>query len=202
MITICVGIKNRTVNLIQCLLVSMNECEQKESLALSIFDCNTDDVENLEKEIRKCWGGELIFKSEAIEFTRTYTLNKAVEAAATEKIFVCDADMTLPVNFIKQYNENVNGNTVWFPVCFSLYAFMPKEIKVNETGWWRHSGRGMMGLLKNNFIKIGQYNLDYKEWGREDDDFFARTKKANFKIVRDQCKGLFHNWHEQGVWHK
>ena len=54
-ITICVGIKNRSKALVDYLIESMNRCIDKNRLSLSIFDCCSNDVLDLKKEIEKKW---------------------------------------------------------------------------------------------------------------------------------------------------
>lgn len=193
MITICVGIYNRTPNLLNCLVASMNECVHNDHLALSVYDCNSTDVSDLKSEIEKAWKGRLVFCCEDRKFSKTYAVNKAVFQSDTNKIFVCDTDMTLPSEFVELYNKFVRKNTVWFPICFSLLNGKERRIAVGN-GWWRGEGFGMVGILKDNYKFMGGLDLRFDKWGREDDDFFVRAH-VYFKVIRRKCPGLFHNWH-------
>jgi predicted glycosyltransferase involved in capsule biosynthesis len=193
MIAICIGIFNRTSQLLEYLISSMNACDDHDQLVLSIYDCKTSDVKDLEGAIRQMWNNTLTFKSENTEFSRSHAFNQAVRQSNSNKIFVCDADMTLPIDFVAQYNKHVASNTVWFPICYSLFRNKRREI-ANGNGWWRGEGHGMVGILKENFELLGGYKLNFDKWGGEDDDFFIRAHR-HFKVIRNKCWGLFHNWH-------
>jgi hypothetical protein len=162
-------------------------------LALSVFDCKSTDVGDLKSDIEQVWKNKLIFKSEDRDFSRAYTFNQAVHRSESNKVFICDADMSLPVDFVEQYNKYVGKTTVWFPICYSLFKDKKSEI-VKGNGWWRGEGHGMVGILKENFELLKGYSLNFKKWGGEDDDLFVRTH-FYFRIIRKKCKGLFHNWH-------
>lgn len=198
MITICVGLQNRTDNMINFLLKSMNECEHKDKLALSVVDVGTTDVSDLKTEIQKHWGGKFNFTKMDLPFGR-YVYNHAVENAESNLIFVCDADMTLPKNFIQQYVENVpNRKHVWFPICFSLYKGVNEYVIKDENGWWRETGFGMMGIFKDVFMNLGGYQVK-TTWGGPDDMMFKMCNKQGLKIKRENCVGLFHNWHPKNT---
>jgi glycosyltransferase involved in cell wall biosynthesis len=190
-ITICVGIKNRTFFLIKCLIRSMNKCKLKENLELSIFDCCSDDVDNIKEKILENWKGILFFKQENVAFTRSYTFNKAVENSNSEFIFLCDADMYLPEDFVEQFYKNVSQDKTWFPICFSLLKNKPL-IENESNGWWREYGFGMVAITKKVFYESGCLNNVFSEWGGEDNDLYERVKT---KKIREKCFGLFHCWH-------
>ena len=191
MITVCVGVKNREKNLIHCLIESLNRCENNGDIFLSVFDCGTPGIK---EAIRAKWPHRLIFNKEEMDFARTYSLNKAAEAAKTEYLFFSDVDMVLPKNFISQFYQNVSPRKVWFPVCFSLNKNTPPIISTGN-GYWRETGYGMCGFYKKDFIKIGGWNQRYMIYGAEDNDIYGRCIKEKFEIIRENCIGLFHTWH-------
>lgn len=190
-ISICVGIKNKSFELFEYLISSMKECIDKDRLSLSIFDCGSNDINNLKIEIEKNWTGKLYFCSEDLTFTRSYSFNRAVKQSNANYVFLCDVDMTLPINFIKLFEDNVSNSSVWFPICFSLARGKERKIDVNN-GWWRDSGFGMVGIKKSLYIEMNGLNEEFIKWGGEDNDFYNRTKVLK---NRNKCIGLFHNWH-------
>lgn len=190
-ISICVGIKNRTLSLIDNLITSLNDCNNKEQLELSIYDCGSTDIDSLYEIVRTYWKGRLVYYKEDRPFERSYSFNRAVEQSSYDYIFLCDADITIPVDFINQYYYNVYPDKCWFPICFSLARDKDRIIS-EENGWWRETGYGMVGLSKKNFLEVKGLNEDYKKWGGEDNDFYNRIP---FIKVRNKCIGLFHNWH-------
>lgn len=190
-ISICVGIKDRTSSLVRNLISSLNNCIGKENLELSIFDCGSSDVPSLLETIREYWKGKLVYRREERNFERSYSFNRAVEQSSYYYIFLCDADMSLPEDFIFQYDKNVNSFTCWFPICFSLAKGKKREVN-EDNGWWRESGFGMVGISKEQFLRLGGLNENFKTWGGEDNDFYNRIDIIK---IRKRCYGLFHNWH-------
>ena len=186
----------------------MNSLDQKDKVALSIYDMGSVDcVCKFKDLIRELWKGELILNTEQGNFSRPYSFNRAAKQSPHEKLFICDADMMLPQNFVKQYESNVKEKTIWFPVCFSLYQDKKPHVH-KSNGWWRKTGYGIMGLHKSVFFNPcffgkGGYNEDYKTWGKEDNHFLNIAKRNHFEIVRIKCEGLFHVYHEKNTqWHK
>jgi len=196
MISICVVNKNRTNNLINYVISSMNEVYGKENIELSLFDFGSTDIDNFNKTIKSKWSGKLVLSIEEKPFHKTYGLNKVAEQVTSDKLFFCDADMTLPKTFVEDFEARVKPGQAWFPVCFSLYENKPKII-TKENGWWRVAGFGMAGVYKKDFFNVGAHNIKFRWWGGEDEELYKRLLKKGFKIVRDQYSGLFHNWHPQ-----
>jgi len=191
-ITICVGLRNRMEHLIEDLVCSMNNCKYFEKLELSVFDCNSDDVDNVKDTICRYWKREVYFEQQYIDFSRSYTFNRAVKNSKTDYVFLCDADMSLPFDFVEQFFSNVSNNKIWFPICFSLLKGKPMIVDDNN-GWWRENGFGMVGIFKNNFYKYGMLNEKFSDWGGEDNDFYNRIPE-NIR-ARSKCYGFFHHWH-------
>ena len=155
---------------------------------IDIVSCNAI---KLKDDLRSI--GKLVYTKSDIKFTRSISFNNAIKQSTSDKIFRCDADMSLPKDFVKKYENNVAVNKVWFPVCFSLKENAIREI-LPENGIWRWTGQGMVGIYKNNFIELGCLDEKYTEWGKEDNEFFDRCKKK-YIIINKQCNGLYHNWH-------
>ena len=191
MLTVCTGVKGRKEQMLDCLVESLAECDNRHDVILSVFDCGTP---GLREAIREKWKHRLLFNMEEMPFARTYSLNKAAEVAPTDLLFFTDVDMTLPRDFVKQLYQNVGLGKAWFPVCFSLKEGAPRIIAPNN-GYWRHTGYGMCGFHKKDFIALGKWNLRYMIYGAEDNDIHDRGCKKGLEVVRENCIGLFHNWH-------
>jgi len=193
-ITICTGIYNRSENYLTHLLQSINAAKNQHLITLSVFDCNSNDVENLENEIKKYWKGKLIFNKETIKFSRSYTFNKAVNQSNTEIIFICDADLSLPKNIVESINFYTANNRVWYPIFFFLYKNKPAVINKNNGEWEQYGSKGMLACLKNSWTEIGGLNETYTTWGNEDTELWERFHKNGFTIVRNRAK-ILHHWH-------
>lgn len=193
-ISICTGLLNRTDNYLDYVLESVLKMERQELIELSIFDCGSLDLERLEKIIREKWTGKLVIKSEPVSFSRALSFNKAIEQATSNLVFACDADMSLPINLVKQCNRFVSRKSVWFPICFYLEKDKPPIIN-KENGDWHWVGKGMFAATKQQFERIGKYDESFNTWGGEDWDLWLRFFKKGILPLRTRCRGLFHHWH-------
>jgi len=198
-ICVCVPLKNRTPNVLEGVIASLNKCYFKNRIILSIFDCGSTDVDDLESTIRESWKGELVFNSEERDFSKTYSLNKAIDQAPIDRIFCCDADMTLPKDLVVKYDTCVGKGVVWFPIYFSLYKNKPQKI-LKSHGWWRTEGFGLMGVLKPDMKIIGGFDEKFSTWGNEDTEIAQRSIDRGMRFIRYNCWGLYHNWHPYGDW--
>ena len=196
-IGVCVGHKNRTDRLISCLVEPITNCDQKDQIVLSLYDCGSEG--DVEREVRAIYDGPMVYTCRDEKFTRSHSINAAVLQCSAPYVFICDADMSLPVDFVDQFKRNVAPGKAWFPVCFSLRKGKPREITVLN-GWWRDTGFGMAGFFREDFVKIGGLGLRFTKWGGEDADLFERCEKAGFSVVRENCEGLYHNWHARQQW--
>jgi glycosyltransferase involved in cell wall biosynthesis len=188
-IWICVGNHNRSRPLLDWLVASLPVIKYNSEIGLSVFDCDSDDIPGLQNEIKKKWSGDLIFSSEKIKFSRALAFNRAMRQAPGDWIFVADADISLPVNFVQLYRKNVRKNVAWFPVT---------EYELDEKGenWkWYEGGTGIFGAYKNALEGVGYYDEKFTEWGKEDWDLLFRFYKSGVSPLRSRVKGLRHHWH-------
>lgn len=188
-IWICVGNKNRSSSLLKYLVKSLADCEENSNLALSVADCNSTDVSDLENEIKKIWKGPLIFTVKDEPFARSVVFNRAVNQANGEIIFVCDADVSLPKNLVPRIRKYVTSKSAWFPICQYQQSEYGKDWK------WLTSGTGLFAATSAHLRKTGLYDESIKSWGKEDWDLFFRFYSAEIMPYRSRCIGLLHHWH-------
>ena len=188
-ITICTGLKNRSNNYINILLESLNKCDHKDLIHLSIYDCGSNDVSNLLSSIQEKWKGEVTYETENIDFSRSYTFNKALKQSKTELLFACDADMELPSNLIELINKYVSNKSAWFPIPFHLD-------KNGKDGNYKMEGKGIFATTKEQLMKTGFYNEEFTSWGDEDWELFFRFYKNKIRPHRTWERKLIHHYHE------
>lgn len=189
-IWICVGTYNRSQMLLKHLIPSITASTGVKSFGLSIADCGSTDVLNLEQEIKNIWKGELVFSSINEPFFRANVFNHAIQQAPGNMIFVCDADISLPQNIEFLIRKNVNKNSAWFPIC-------QWQISEENKAWkWFTAGTGLFAATKIQLEKTGMYDAEIKTWGKEDWDLFFRFYKAGICPVRSRVNGLYHHWHK------
>jgi glycosyltransferase involved in cell wall biosynthesis len=194
-ISICTGIYNRSDNYVNHLLESVIRMDNQDLIELSVFDCNSNDIPDLEQEIRKKWKGKLIFRSEPIKFTRSASFNKAIVQSSNKMILGCDADIALPQNMVKLCNQFVGQKQTWFPIYFFLFKNKPSKISAENGVWDQYGSRGLFACMKEDFIHAGALDEKYTVWGGEDIDMWERFHKKGYVVIRSRVKGLFHKWH-------
>ncbi len=194
-ISVCVGIYNRSELFLTYFLPSLNSVYQTDLIELSVFDCQSDDIQNFENEVKKIWKGNLVFKSENIPFTRSHTFNKAIRQSKNKILFICDADFSLPTDLVIKCNKYTLGKLVWFPIVFYLYKNKPNVFAMNHGEWMQWGGKGILSCKRKYFEEIGGLDESFKKWGQEDDDLWMKFYKAGNYVIRTRESGLLHHWH-------
>jgi glycosyltransferase involved in cell wall biosynthesis len=186
-VSVCVGIKNRTSNLLEYVIGSLNKCDHVELIELSVFDCGSNDVWNLEQEIKKVWKGRLIYSRQEMKFARSAAFNRAIRQCRENLILICDADMSIPKDIVRKVNRYCTSRTAWFPVV----------LNINEDGSTRYrpEGTGMFASRKADFIKAGQYDEKITEWGNEDWLLYFAFYKAGIAGIRTREPEFIHHYH-------
>lgn len=186
-ITICVGVKNRSRHLIDHLVKSMDECDYAALLDLSVFDCGSDDTDNLELALYNRKYGRIFYSREVMPFARSNAFNRAVQAAESPLVLICDADMSLPRNIVKKVNRYANRKSAWFPVVRYL----------NEDGSsrWYTESTGMMACRKEDYFKAGGMDENIREWGKEDWLLLFSFYKIGIGCIRTYEPNFVHHWH-------
>lgn len=195
-ITICTGLYNRSEQYINYVVDSLMRADNRDLITLSVFDCGSTDIPNLEAVLRKKWPGKLFFSSQVASFTRSHTFNQAIEQANTEIIFACDADISLPKDIVRLANQYTANNRAWFPVTFFLYKNKPAIVAPQNGEWALYSAKGLFAMQKSLFNKIGKLDETFQDWGKEDEEFWERTHLNGVIIIRNKQRDLFHHWHQ------
>lgn len=194
-VTICTGIKNRTQAYLSQVVESCKRTHHPHLIELSVVDCSSDDIDNLEQAIKKNWNGPLHFSVLNIPFMRSHSFNKAVEQSITDIVFLCDADMTVPPDIVKLCNNYTGKKISWFPIVYNLFKNKPPVIAEGNGEWLVFRGKGMMACEKKDFIEAGKLSEAFTTWGGEDDEFWERLLQKHFIIIRNKQPGLLHHWH-------
>ena len=187
-ITICIGIKNRSNNLLNFVIPSINKAHHRELITLSVYDCGSDDVANLENEIKNLWKGKLIYQSQAQDFARSKAFNNAVKQAPEGLVLICDADMSLPSDIVNKVNQFVTPHSAWFPHVWYTNA--------DGSGRFYTESTGMMASTKATFLHVGGYDETITTWGYEDWYLFFAYYKHHIACIRSNEREFIHHYHE------
>lgn len=186
-ITVCVGVKNRSYNLLNYVVESLNQAENKALINLSVYDCGSNDVDDLEAEITKKWKGLFAYCKVESDFARSKAFNKAVEMAESHLVLVCDADMSIPKDIVRKASKYCTKKSAWFPVVWFT----------NEDGSGRYytESTGMFAAYKNAFKLTGGYDETIVTWGKEDWLLYFEFYKNDIACIRTREKEFIHHYH-------
>jgi len=121
-------------------------------------------------------------------FMRGRARNVAAEAARSDVLFFCDADMLVPARVIERGLEVAAGGRGYFP----LYKrFSGPEHTSQVPG----SGHGNCVVLAAHW-RASRWP-ERLRWGGED-TAFARWFSARGLMVREAVPGFVHQWHPKG----
>lgn len=187
-VTICIGIKNRSHNLLNFVIPSLNQAKHPELITLSVYDCGSTDVEHLENAIKNLWKGKLIYQSSEQAFARSKAFNEAVKQAAEGLILVCDADMSLPPDIVNKVNQFVTPHSAWFPHVWYTNA--------DGSGRYYTESTGMMASTRATFLQVGGYDETITTWGYEDWYLFFAFYKHHLACIRSNEPLFIHHYHE------
>ena len=187
-ISVCVGIKNRSHNLLSHLIPSLNACANLDCIELSVFDCGSDDVQNLVQEIRKAWKGKLVYAEVPQNFARSISFNAAVKQASNNLILVCDADMSVPIDVLEKVNRYSGKYSAWFPQIWFTHQ--------DGTGHFMSEGTGIMASQRQQFLDLGGYDESITDWGKEDWLLFFEYYKNGVGCIRSKEPDFIHHYHK------
>jgi hypothetical protein len=162
-------------------------------LQIVVCDWSSTDVnmESLCKEVNEKYPDVLITCVSICEegFNRGKARNIALKNAIYSSVLFLDADMIITKPDVLQTTVQATRNRqIYFPICFSF-----KNPQHSE-GWWRKEGYGIVGGNKKAFEENAwpEYNVH----GKEDNDLYTSFEKSKiWSVFRNECPGLFHQWH-------
>lgn len=144
-------------------------------------------------------------------FSRARALDFGVQQSkANDLLFFIDVDIVFTSSALERIRLNtINKKKVYFPIVFSQFdpKFIPGKANnnhfnqdlftINElNGYWRQFGFGIVSLFKNDYIKIGGFELSINGWGKEDVDFFEKAVKSDLEVFRAPDENLIHVYHK------
>ena len=203
---------DRTPEVSNVLIKSLNKCVGGESLELCLVDAGAEDVwgrsrrhdyERFFKDIKRRFKGKLqylfcpecIYESEEGKkaFWGSLALNKAVEMASYENIILVGIDCYFPKNFIEKYNSIVKPGVAWVVRTHAIPRGAPLK-HFNLPGFGYHGARGLVGMKKKDWESLGGYNTKYI-LRSSDSDFYRRMAVAGYELILERVEDFYHIGH-------
>jgi len=193
-ISICIVVKNRSkINykekeliLFPNLVKGLAAIKKDHEIELVICDFQSDDwpLKDWIYEYSDDFKITLIENKE--EFSKGMGYNICAKKAANELLFFCDADILIGEGFFENIEKCIDSGKIWFPI---VKYIEESGVEVFRT----QNGQGLCLITKTNFNKTDGWP-EFYSWGGEDHLFYYKCH-ALFKIERNQCEFLKHQWH-------
>jgi hypothetical protein len=153
-------------------------------------------VANFNGHIRYRLAPECIKRSESGK--RAFWLSRAIamgiSAAKYDKVFIAGVDIYLPVDFIGRYNKNVKPGTAWVVKVYAVPKGAPLKQVVGIPGFGWYGARGVVGILKEDYRKVGGYPWEARVM-RSADSVFYNKIRGSLKLNEGPEQGFFHIGH-------
>jgi len=171
-VSICTTSMNRLYDLKQTLIQNIEDNSDYQNLEFVVLNYNSsDDIDSF--IFREC--GKYIergilnyYKTEEPKFySMSHARNIAFKLATGDIVNSIDADHFTNKGFAQKINliANTTGKETVF-------------VKS------RQRNRGRISMFRDDFLKIGGYDEEIKDYGFEDEDLLARSRKLGFKVIR------------------
>jgi hypothetical protein len=185
-ISICVALKNRTVftykdkiyypfkNFVKS-LTTINR--HKFNLELVIADFNSTDIKLKDWIYDEIKHIKLkIVKIDSEYFSRGLGLNRAVDNATYDILFLTDADMLTCNRVLERGVFNLKRGKTFFPIATK---HIDEKMKVTR---WFQTGTGNVIIMKKMYDRIGRFK-EFNTWGKEDKNFYEICKKKGLNVI-------------------
>ena len=153
---------------------------------------------------------KVIFTSQ--DFNRGAGLQKGVQSwhKGNVLMFFCDIDIFFEEDFLERCRLHTSpGSRIYYPIVFSqynpdiVYGGRPPPLDLRErmrilpeSGFWRDFGFGMTCQYKDDFLRVGGFDLSIKGWGGEDLALYKQyLNDRSLTIVRAYDPALVHIYH-------
>ncbi|XP_041377370.1 chondroitin sulfate synthase 1-like [Gigantopelta aegis] len=144
------------------------------------------------------------------QYSKVRAMNRAVQGLPLDSLILfMDVDMIFTAGFLDKVILNTKrGKEAFFPVSFSLYdpkiacrgkpgcRFEKDSFEIHQDrGTWRHFGFGIVGIYKDDFLRVGGWDSSIVGWGKEDTLFYQQCFSYGFPVFRSIELGLVHVHH-------
>jgi hypothetical protein len=199
---------DRTEEIFDVLIDSMNKCKDKDLLELSVIDGGVFDIwgkerkhnaAKFEQRLSNEWKGKLKYSldksvihyrsNERKAFWVARAIDLAVKQASYEKVLTIGIDCEMPHNIIEVINNWVDYGKVLVFNCFHIRRDFPRIHEPHYGGW--RSARGITAVMKQDYLAIGGAEDTGMIKDRADSLRYLKLKEVyDLKEIREP--GMFH----------
>ena len=144
------------------------------------------------------------------QYSKVKGMNRGLEGLSLDSLILfMDVDMIFTTSFLdKVILHTKRGKEAFFPISFSLYDprtscdgdlgchFENNTFQIHQNrGTWRHFGFGIVGIYKDDFVRVGGWDATIMGWGKEDTLFYEQCFSYGFPVFRSIELGLVHVHH-------
>lgn len=212
---------DRSHEVFDVLLPGLNKAAHAKSLELCLTDAGVEDIfvkrgdkrgrtwnsRRFHEKLKKSFRGktnytldkECIHVSEdgSRRFWLAMAVAKSVQRATYDNILIFGIDCYAPRDLGHRFADTVKDGVGWVLFAFNVPQGAPLAInEVGGKGYCWHTAKGIVGIKKKDYDKIGGYekSLPYIST-RTDSDFYNRMTAGLDKVVIRKELGLFHVGH-------
>jgi hypothetical protein len=198
---------DRSEEIFDVLIPSLNAMDEKERIEISIVDAGVrdvwgkkrrHDVSRFYERLCEAWGGALVYTVTSLGITPrghgapgriwiSRLVDESVHQASSDWLFLTNIDIHHPKNLLLRYEEHVARGRIWAPVTYHIHRLMPRE---NDRGGWRNCGKGILGVHRADYRAVGGQDTGYVK-DRHDADLWDRLR-GRYAWSRGELPGLFH----------
>ena len=151
---------------------------------------------------------KVIFRNS--EFSRGQGLQIGAESWKKGNVlmFFCDVDVYFTNDFLERCRLHTGpGSKVYYPIVFSQYnpeivyggqpppPLSEQMTITNDGGFWRDFGFGMTCQYRDDFFRVGGFDLSIKGWGGEDVMLYKQYLRSRMIVIRAYDRNLMHIYH-------
>ena len=199
----------RREEIFDVLIPSLNAMDGGEELELCVSDGGSEDVWKMHRKhdsfnfmyrIKNAFKGKVQFDSsyqisvtKHVRWWLAKSISKAVEISTGSHLFIIGMDYWLPQDFIYRYHANVSEGSAWvvFPAGLKAVEDQARFWKDAIPKQW-HTAKGIVGITKKDYDKIGGYNYEQYVKDHSDSNFYHRMHSGGLAVTEKREIGFFH----------
>ena len=163
------------------------------------------DNEQFEEKIRKQFKGKVKYLLDENSIHRdvvgiprywcSKSIDTAISISANDYIVIVGIDCYITGYFVSDYFERVKKGKAWIILSTGANDVEYIEyIEANQIARFHYTARGIVGMLKDDYYKIGGYDVNYIK-DQSDSNFYRRMIASDLEVKEEKVKNVYHVHH-------